>query len=127
MRWIGGFSTMKTAPVNKIIPFSNVDGPGNRTSIFFQGCPFNCLFCHNPETIRMCVSCGACVPGCPTGALSVGEDGTVEWDGGKCVSCDTCIKACPNDASPRYPARVATQLFSVPARIGSASRAQAKN
>ena len=92
---------MKTAPVNKIIPFSNVDGPGNRTSIFFQGCPFNCLFCHNPETIRMCVSCGACVPGCPTGALSVGEDGTVEWDGGKCVSCDACIKACPNDASPR--------------------------
>jgi pyruvate formate lyase activating enzyme len=50
---------MKRAPVNKIIPFSNVDGPGNRTSIFFQGCPFNCLFCHNPETIHLCVSCGA--------------------------------------------------------------------
>ncbi len=101
MRWIGGFSTMKTAPVNKIIPFSNVDGPGNRTSIFFQGCPFNCLFCHNPETINMCVSCGACVPGCPVGALSVGEGGAVEWDAGRCVSCDACIKACPNDASPR--------------------------
>lgn len=92
---------MKTAPVNKIIPFSNVDGPGNRTSIFFQGCPFNCLFCHNPETINMCVSCGACVPGCPVGALSVGEGGAVEWDAGRCVSCDACIKACPNDASPR--------------------------
>ena len=92
---------MKTAPVNKIIPFSNVDGPGNRTSIFFQGCPFNCLFCHNPETIRMCVSCGACVPGCPAGALSVGKDGAVKWDGVKCVSCDACIRSCPNDASPR--------------------------
>ena len=92
---------MRKAPVNKIIPFSNVDGPGNRTSIFFQGCPFNCLFCHNPETIHMCVGCGRCVAGCPVGALSAGEDGTVRWDDKKCVSCDACIKTCPHDASPR--------------------------
>lgn len=92
---------MRKAPVNKIIPFSNVDGPGNRTSIFFQGCPFNCLFCHNPETIHMCVGCGACVAGCPVGALSVGEGGAVLWDEKKCVSCDACIKTCPHDASPR--------------------------
>ena len=39
--------------VNKIIPFSNVDGPGNRLSIFFQGCNFDCLYCHNPETIKV--------------------------------------------------------------------------
>ena len=39
--------------VNKIIPFSNVDGPGNRLSIFFQGCNFDCLYCHNPETIEI--------------------------------------------------------------------------
>lgn len=39
--------------VNKIIPFSNVDGPGNRLSIFFQGCKFDCLYCHNPETIEI--------------------------------------------------------------------------
>lgn len=99
--WIGGFSTMRRAPVNKIIAFSNVDGPGNRTSIFFQGCPFNCLFCHNPETIHMCVSCGACVALCPAGALSVGENGAVKWDDQRCVSCDACIRACPHDASPR--------------------------
>ena len=37
--------------VNKIIPFSAVDGPGNRMAIFFQGCNLNCLYCHNPETI----------------------------------------------------------------------------
>ncbi|MGM9942993.1 MAG: 4Fe-4S cluster-binding domain-containing protein, partial [Erysipelotrichaceae bacterium] len=43
---------MIKAPVNKIISFSNVDGPGNRTSIFFQSCPFHCLYCHNPETIN---------------------------------------------------------------------------
>lgn len=31
--------------------FSNVEGQGNRTSIFLQGCKLNCLYCHNPETI----------------------------------------------------------------------------
>lgn len=92
---------MMRAPVNKIIPFSNVDGPGNRTAIFFQGCPFNCLFCHNPETIRLCRSCGACVEGCPAGALAFGTDGQVVWDSASCVQCDRCIRCCPHDASPR--------------------------
>ncbi len=101
MRSTGAYSTMKKAPVNKIIQFSNVDGPGNRTAIFFQGCTFNCMFCHNPETINMCRSCGICVSNCPAGALSTGADGTVLWDDGKCVQCDTCIKLCPHDASPR--------------------------
>lgn len=91
---------MTRAPVNKIIPFSNVDGPGNRTSVFFQGCPFNCLFCHNPETIHLCKGCGACVEKCPAGALSFAEE-TVVWDSEKCVQCDTCIRLCPHDASPK--------------------------
>ncbi len=38
-------------PVHRIIPFSNVEGAGNRTSVFLQGCNLNCLYCHNPETI----------------------------------------------------------------------------
>lgn len=38
-------------PVHRIIPFSNVEGIGNRTSIFVQGCNANCLYCHNAETI----------------------------------------------------------------------------
>ena len=90
-----------TAPVNKIIPFSNVDGPSNRTAIFFQGCPFNCLFCHNPETINMCVNCGVCVKNCPVQALSFDNSGSVVWDKGKCVQCDTCIKVCPHCSSPK--------------------------
>ncbi|MBQ8094465.1 MAG: YjjW family glycine radical enzyme activase [Clostridia bacterium] len=91
---------MKKAPVNKIIPFSNVDGPGNRTSIFFQGCPFNCLFCHNPETIHLCRNCGTCIAGCPVQALSL-QDENVTWNSAACVQCDQCIKVCPYDASPR--------------------------
>ncbi len=26
------------------------DGPGIRTTVFFSGCPLNCLWCHNPES-----------------------------------------------------------------------------
>ena len=90
----------KTAPVNKIIPFSNVDGPSNRMAIFFQGCQFNCRFCHNPETINMCISCGDCVKTCPVNALYT-VDGKVIWDKDRCVNCDTCIKTCSHNSSPK--------------------------
>lgn len=92
---------MKKAPVNKIIPFSNVDGPGNRTSIFFQGCTFNCLFCHNPETIRLCEGCGFCVDKCPAEALNRDAEGKIRWAPEKCVQCDACIRVCPHSASPK--------------------------
>lgn len=39
------------ALVNKILDTSFVDGDGNRTVIFFQGCNLDCMYCHNPETI----------------------------------------------------------------------------
>ena len=42
--------------VARILPFSSVDGPGNRSVVFLQGCNFNCLFCHNPETIPVLTS-----------------------------------------------------------------------
>ena len=89
------------AIINKIIPFSSVDGPGNRTAIFLQGCNIDCKYCHNPETRKVCIHCGLCVEKCPTKALSIEEDGSIFYDKDKCVECDSCIKNCPHDSSPR--------------------------
>lgn len=95
---------MTKYPVNKIILFSSVDGPGNRTVIFLQGCNFDCKYCHNPETRSLCTACGLCVGKCPAGALRKEEkDGKAQivFSPEKCVSCDTCIRVCTNNASPR--------------------------
>ncbi|MGN0801650.1 MAG: YjjW family glycine radical enzyme activase [Candidatus Faecivicinus sp.] len=96
--------------MNKIIPFSAVDGPGNRTAIFVQGCSFNCRYCHNPETIRACVHCGACLEVCPTGALYA-KDGKVCYEIAKCALCDACIKLCPHLSSPRIRMMTAEEVM----------------
>lgn len=93
-----------TVAVNKIIPFSNVDGPGNRLAIFFQECNLRCIYCHNPETLNKCIHCGECVPGCPTGAIVVEggmSDTIVVFDQSKCIECDQCIRICRFNSSSR--------------------------
>lgn len=40
-----------TGLVADTVSFSNVDGPGNRFVVFMQGCNFDCVACHNPQTI----------------------------------------------------------------------------
>ena len=96
--------------VAKILPFSAVDGPGNRAVVFLQGCDFDCRYCHNPETRARCVNCGVCVAVCPSGALSMAaaapSTGTpyglrVSWDSTRCAGCGACVAACPNDSSPK--------------------------
>lgn len=128
---------MAEAIVNKIIPFSSVDGPGNRTVVFLQGCNLECKYCHNPETIKNCVGCGTCVKACRTGALVLVErdesdttkecfdamSGTscqndivarnrVEYDASKCIGCDECIHSCPNMSSPKTSVMTAEDVIS---------------
>ena len=86
--------------VNRILPFSSVDGPGNRSIIFMQGCNFNCLYCHNPETINICNNCGVCIKSCKYKSLS-NEGKEVVWDVKNCKHCDMCLKSCPNDSNPK--------------------------
>lgn len=91
---------MITAVINKIIDSSVVDGPGNRTAVFFQGCNFNCAYCHNPETISHCSSCGKCIDSCPSRALNF-KDGKPSWDSSLCIGCDKCLSACGRNSSPK--------------------------
>jgi glycine radical enzyme activase, yjjW family len=99
-----------SADINKIIPFSSVDGPGNRTAIFLQGCNFNCKYCHNPETRNLCINCMDCVPVCPADALS-DKDGKVIFAAEKCIACDNCIKVCKHGATPRIVRMTSKETF----------------
>ena len=59
---------VKTARIFDIKRMAVHDGPGIRTTVFFKGCPLNCLWCHNPEGLsskkqlsflsEKCVGCG---------------------------------------------------------------------
>jgi pyruvate formate lyase activating enzyme len=84
--------------------YSIHDGPGIRTTVFLQGCPLSCTWCHNPESrspssfvhVRAgsCIGCGSCAVACPEGAITLAPQG-MHTDETRCQRCWECVEACP--------------------------------
>lgn len=97
----------KAGNISKIQHFSLGDGPGIRTTVFFQGCNLKCPWCHNPETISgknsllcyrtKCTLCGLCAKLCPEKAISFVQGRRIV-DTERCSGCGTCEKMCPAQA-----------------------------
>jgi len=87
--------------------FSLHDGPGIRTTIFFKGCPLNCLWCQNPEGLKSkkelfryshkCIDCKTCLKVCPEEAVIIKGQGPV-IDRSTCKLCLKCTEICPTGA-----------------------------
>ncbi|WP_324018861.1 YjjW family glycine radical enzyme activase [Aeromonas caviae] len=107
----------RSALVSRVLPFSCVDGPGNRLVLFLQGCNFRCPGCHNPHTIRLCDDCGDCLAVCPSGALAMSE-GKVHWQEALCTDCDACLEACPRHASPKTRQMSVAEVLALLRRYG---------
>jgi pyruvate formate lyase activating enzyme len=99
------------ALIADIIRFATHDGPGIRTTVFLKGCPLECAWCHNPETISpapeigyvatRCIGCGQCVRVCEQGAHRM-DDGRHLFDRERCVACGACADVCLGEALALY-------------------------
>jgi pyruvate formate lyase activating enzyme len=98
---------MESGMVFNIQRFSLHDGPGIRTTIFFKGCPLNCMWCQNPEGISLrplllqypgrCLGCSSCIDICEQQAIVKGTTG-VRIDHQRCNLCLKCAAVCPVEA-----------------------------
>ncbi len=43
-----------------------------------------------------CIACGACLPECPTEAISEGDIYVIDPE--KCTDCGACVSVCPSEA-----------------------------
>ncbi|QJW45801.1 glycyl-radical enzyme activating protein [bacterium BFN5] len=98
---------MITGTVFNIQKYSIHDGPGIRTTVFLKGCPLNCWWCHNPESLtarpemvylkNKCMGCGDCAQNCPQSAVTLVKQG-LSRNETVCTWCETCINECPTGA-----------------------------
>ena len=83
------------------------DGPGMRTTVFLKGCPLNCRWCQNPESIAIkneilwegkdCIGCLECLAACKNNALIMTDTG-IKIDKTICEICGECTVQCPANA-----------------------------
>ena len=93
-----------------ISPMSDVDGPGTRVVVFFQGCSVNCAWCHSPHSRpacspllfreKDCSMCGRCVAACSRNVHRF-KNGKHIVQRENCLQCGKCIEACPNSSAYR--------------------------
>jgi len=98
----------QTGVIFDIKRFAVHDGPGIRTTVFFKGCPLRCMWCHNPESMRIqrqivffdnkCIGCGECYKRCKNGAVIATPEGRKYYKD-KCTLCGTCVEYCYAEAT----------------------------
>lgn len=98
---------MEKGIISDIERGSAVDGPGIRTVVFLKGCPLSCIWCQNPETIKLypeviwnskkCIGCGKCIATCIKGAIKFNKEKLVT-DKYLCMNCGECARVCPSEA-----------------------------
>lgn len=86
------------------------DGPGVRTTVFFKGCPLNCVWCHNPESKsgrpqlsfleEKCLLCGKCASVCKGSVHGFLAGHAVDFE--RCVACGDCVEVCAAKALNIY-------------------------
>lgn len=59
---------------------------------------------------ELCTGCGVCVEVCPTGVVSLNDDGEAVSDAAGCIKCCACLKFCPADAR-RFDTPYTEKLF----------------
>ena len=106
----------KTGIIFNIQKFSIHDGPGIRTTVFMKGCPLQCRWCSNAESMSpepelgvirsLCNNCGKCIDVCPEKAISFDDEGIIRFNRDKCTACGECVDVCSPGALTVYGKKV---------------------